>query len=46
MKWLDDGIGRHDGLIDNLSAFGEILRVELVKFGETFEMVIPSQAYK
>jgi hypothetical protein len=40
------GTGRHAGLIDNLSASLEMERVEPIKFGETFNMVIPSQALK
>jgi len=38
------GTGRRAGLIDNLSALGETLNVECFKFGESFEMVTPSQA--
>jgi hypothetical protein len=29
-----------------LSAWREIFKVEIVKFGETFKMAIPSQAQK
>jgi len=39
------GIGRRARL-KKLSAFVETLRVELVKFGETFQMAIPSEARK
>ena len=38
------GIGRRNGLKANLSARRETGDVELLKFGETFEMAIPSQA--
>jgi len=37
-------IGRHKGLKKNLSALLETAEVELVKFGEACQMVIPSQA--
>lgn len=36
--------GRRNGLEPKLSALAETLDVELLKFGEAFGMVIPSQA--
>ena len=36
--------GRRGGLRPNLSAPREIWGAELLKFGETFQMAIPSQA--
>lgn len=39
------GIGRHKGL-SFLSALKEISDVEPLKFGETFQMAIPSQALR
>ena len=41
---LGGEIGRHKGLIENLSALLETVGVELVKFGKRFKMPIPSQA--
>ena len=41
-----DEIGKHPRLRIDLSAFGETLRVELLKVGETFNMAIPNQAEK
>ena len=41
---LDGGIGIHIRLMENLSALLEMVRVELVKFGERFKMPIPSEA--
>jgi hypothetical protein len=38
------GIGRRTGLEENLSARRETGEAELLKFGETCDMAIPSQA--